>query len=303
MTVQIELPDNFSVDAFLSFHRRDNAIVSEQITERTLQKAIMLNAKPVVLTFMFGNKTVQVSAKVAGSGPLVNKGALENESIEQLAIHMLGLRQSSGEFEHKFSDHPQVGELIQRQRGLRVPQTATPFEALSWAIIGQQISVAAAVSIRRRMIISAGQSLTGEALSHAYPDANDLLLLGHDGLRASGFSQNKAATMIRVCEGVVEYDFLPAHVSSQTEMQRVVDKLVAIKGIGPWTVSYALLRGYAWLDGSLHGDVAVRRNLQPFLSLDEPPSAKDTEKWLNQFSPWRALIAAHLWQSQSLSGF
>jgi DNA-3-methyladenine glycosylase II len=57
------------------------------------------------------------------------------------------------------------------------------------------------------------------------------------------------------------------------------------------------------LDGSLHGDVAVRRNLQLLLNTAEKPDEKTTQSWLATFSPWRALIAAHLWKMQKVEGF
>ena len=72
-------------------------------------------------------------------------------------------------------------------------------------------------------------------------------------------------------------------------------RLAAIRGIGPWTIEYTLLRGFGHLDGSLHGDVAVRRKLQLLLGREEQISAAETEHWLAQFTPWRALVAAHLW--------
>lgn len=70
-------------------------------------------------------------------------------------------------------------------------------------------------------------------------------------------------------------------------------------GIGPWTLNYTLLRGFGWLDGSLHGDVAVRRGLQLLLESDEKITEAEAQTWLVEFSPWRALVAAHLWAAKS----
>jgi DNA-3-methyladenine glycosylase II len=78
-------------------------------------------------------------------------------------------------------------------------------------------------------------------------------------------------------------------------VEEVRESLLRLRGIGPWTVNYALLRGFGWLDGSLHGDVAVRRKLQRLLGASASMSEADTQSWLAQFSPWRALVAAHLW--------
>ncbi|MNG37440.1 hypothetical protein D3C84_1247910 [compost metagenome] len=60
-------------------------------------------------------------------------------------------------------------------------------------------------------------------------------------------------------------------------------------------MDYALLRGFARLDGSLHGDVAVRRQLQRLLGAAEKLEQGFVRDWLAPFSPWRALVAAHLW--------
>jgi DNA-3-methyladenine glycosylase II len=59
-----------------------------------------------------------------------------------------------------------------------------------------------------------------------------------------------------------------------------------------------LLRGYGWLDGSLHGDAAVRRVIKTLMAVEQV-SEKEAQQWLQAFSPWRALLAAHLWAWQS----
>jgi len=78
------------------------------------------------------------------------------------------------------------------------------------------------------------------------------------------------------------------------------ERLLAVRGIGPWTVDYVLLRGFGWLDGSLHGDAAVRRGLGRLLGQAAAPDEQAARSWLTPFSPWRALLAAHLWASLAL---
>ncbi|MEG2964454.1 MAG: DNA-3-methyladenine glycosylase 2, partial [Janthinobacterium sp.] len=73
--------------------------------------------------------------------------------------------------------------------------------------------------------------------------------------------------------------------------------LLAVKGIGPWTVNYALLRGYGYADCSLHGDVAIRAALQKLLGEESKPDMARTEQWLRQYAPHRTMAAAHLWAS------
>lgn len=85
-------------------------------------------------------------------------------------------------------------------------------------------------------------------------------------------------------------------------IEHIRQQLLKIRGIGPWIVNYALLRGYGWLDGSLHGDAAVRRGLQILLKHIEPVDENQTRQWLENLAPWRALVAAHLWKLVSNDG-
>ena len=88
---------------------------------------------------------------------------------------------------------------------------------------------------------------------------------------------------------------------TRAELETLRKTLLDIRGLGPWSVHYALLRGYAWMDGSLHGDVAVRRAIQQLQGDVTPPTAREAETWLADFRPWRSLLAAHLWKSLSLN--
>ena len=112
---------------------------------------------------------------------------------------MLGLTQRVEEFEQVYRAHPQLGALIARHPGLRVPLTATPFEALTWAITGQQISVRAAIALRRKLIEVTGLKHSG-GLS-CYPDAGRLVRLTEHDLHQAGFSQAKARTLIALSHG------------------------------------------------------------------------------------------------------
>ena len=226
---------------------------------------------------------------------------------------MLGLIYAPGQLELAHGDHPELGALLSRQAGLHVPGSPTPFEALTWAITGQQITVAVAVSLRRKLIALAGEPLAqgGDMPAlHAYPDAQRVAALGLNALRGAGFSQAKAQTLLAVAQAVAEgqlpLDDWAARSAAgrwaEEDVAAASAQLLAVKGIGPWTVNYTLLRGYGWPDGSLHGDVAVRRAIG-LLTGGDKPDARAASDWLEQFKPWRALVAAHLWASLADSAY
>jgi len=291
---RIALPPGFRAEDILEFHRRDPQAFAERVAPGRLQKGLLVNGEAACLSLGFHPEHVDAELAIDSRSTAANEKALT-----LLVCRMLGLTQRIEVFEQEYRQHPQLGPLVARQSGLRVPLAATPFEALTWAITGQQISVGAAVSMRRKLIKAAGQ-IHSSGLA-CYPDAAQLAQLTEADLRAAGFSANKAQTLItvstRVLSGELPLDAWQENLPVDTLRERLLD----IRGIGPWTVNYTLLRGFGWLDGSLHGDVAVRRGMQILLDRPDKISEKAAQQWLAEFSPWRALLAAHLWALKSLA--
>nr|WP_281415727.1 AlkA N-terminal domain-containing protein [Pelotalea chapellei] len=289
----IQLPPDFRLQDVLSFHKRDQLMAAERVEGYTLHKGLVWQGHAACLTINFHPLQAEAILAIDGS-PADNMST----SLDQMVRRMLGLTQQIEEFEATYRHHPEAGPLIVQHPGLRVPLSATPFEALTWAIIGQQISLHAAIAVRRRLIQAAGMQHSSGL--YCYPDAAGIEHTSEEQLRQAGLSQSKTRTLIELSRRNLE-NLLPLEEwTINLPVDEMREKLLLVPGIGPWTINYALLRGYGWLDGSLHGDVAVRRNLQTLLDHPEKISEKYARDWLEEFSPWRALIAAHLWAMKSL---
>ncbi|MBS0542744.1 MAG: DNA-3-methyladenine glycosylase 2 [Proteobacteria bacterium] len=286
------LPAAFRRREILAFHRRDAQEIAEAVaeseTDALLRKGLVWNGAPAHLQVRFRADCVEASMVIDGAGDPA--GA---ERFEGMVHRMLGLAQEVDAFERRHRDHPQIGGLILRQAGLRVPVAATPFEALTWAVTGQQISLGVAVSLRRKLILAAGVRNSWGLM--CYPDPDRVAALSVDALRQAGFSTAKANTLLTVARLAADGG-LPLDAWLQAPpIAEIRRRLLDVRGIGPWTVDYTLLRGFGWMDGSLHGDAAVRRGLQALLGSEDRISESEACAWLAQFSPWRALLAAHLW--------
>lgn len=285
----LPLPTNYRMKDILSFHARDVLAVAETVEANRLSKGIVWHGSPACLTIRFLSRVAEIELSIDHT-PV----SLAVDELSTLAVRMLGLNQPIDIFEDSVGQHPQLGELINHQFGLRIPVAPTAFEALSWAIIGQQISVSVAISIRRKFIQLVG--LRHSSSLYCYPDAQHVAGLSIDGLRYAGFSHNKAQTLLTVSQMAVSGELELNNSQKEPPIEQIRQQLLKIRGIGPWTVNYALLRGYGWLDGSLHGDAAVRRGLQVLLNPVEPMDENQARQWLDNFAPWRALVAAHLWE-------
>ncbi|NNG22709.1 DNA-3-methyladenine glycosylase family protein [Telluria aromaticivorans] len=288
----IALPPGYRIQDVLAFHSRDAEGVAEQVGPQGLRKGVLLDGVPVVLevTFDAGAARCTVDADGGLTPALL---ARANEAL----LNILGLRIDPAAFAAFVRNDPLLAPLVARQPGLRIVQSATVFEALTWAIIGQQINLPFAISLRRSFIQVAGRPHTSGLW--CYPEAQDVASLALEDLTSRKFSRSKAETLLRlaqlVSDGAVVLD-------RERPVAEVMQELLAIKGIGPWTVNYALLRGYGYPDCSLHGDVAIRTAFHRLLGGDERPDIPATERLLEPYAPHRTMAAAYLWASLSDAG-
>lgn len=289
----LALPPHYRLQDVLAFHRRDSESVAEQVGEQSLRKGLLLDGSAAVLSISFDAAHAPTSARYQ----LDVDGATTSSAKAQLegVLHsVLGLRLDPLPFCDFAADDALFGALTRAQPGLRVVQSATLFEALTWAIIGQQINLTFAIALRRTLIQQAGRQHSSGLW--CYPDAAAVAALDVEALTSRKFSRAKAETVLRLARLVADGS-LQLELSASNSIEQVSAALLAVKGIGPWTVNYGLLRGYGYADCSLHGDVAVRAALQHLLGEDSKPDMARTEQILARYSPHRTMAAAHLWAS------
>jgi DNA-3-methyladenine glycosylase II len=285
--LSIALPPGYRSADVIAFHARDLEGVAEQVSPGRIRKGVLLDGVPVLLDVTLSATQAQciVDADQALAAASL---ARAHEALRDI----LGLRIDPAPFEAIAQGDALLGAVVQRQPGLRIVQSASVFEALTWAIIGQQINLAFAIALRRTFILQAGRRHRSGLW--CYPEAADVARLDLDALTSRKFSGAKAETLLRVARMAHQGEL---SLSRDDDPALASQALLAVKGIGPWTVNYALLRGYGYPDCSLHGDVAVRAAFQRLLGEESKPGIARTEELLTRYAPHRTMAAAYLWAS------
>ena len=287
MRISIPLPPGYRCADVLAFHSRDLDGVAEQVTGERIRKGVLMDGVAVLLdvTLTQGMALCEVQA----DGVLT---ASAGAKVDEALHNILGLRIDPAPFLALAKDDPLLGACARRNAGLRIVQSATIFEALTWAIIGQQINLPFAIALRRSFIMQAGRQHSSGLW--CYPEAPDVARLAQEALTSRKFSRAKADTLLRLARLVASGELTLARTDAPDQVER---SLLAVKGIGPWTVNYALLRGYGYPDCSLHGDVAIRTAFQRLLHEDAKPGIARTQALLEPYRPHRTMAAACLWAS------
>nr|WP_312548029.1 DNA-3-methyladenine glycosylase 2 [Massilia sp.] len=288
-TLILPLPAQYRIEDVLAFHARDAEGLAEQVGADNVRKAVLLDGVPVLFDVRLG--AAAAACRIEADGAL-GEGAqvLARDALRNI----LALRIDPAPFADVVRDDAAFGPLVRRQPGLRIVQSATVFEALTWAIIGQQINLPFAISLRRTFIEQAGRRHSSGLW--CYPEAADVARLDLETLTSRKFSRAKAETLLRVARLAAEGELV---LRQDDAPERAGAALLAIKGIGPWTVNYTLLRGYGYADCSLHGDVAVRSAIGRLTGAATKPDIAQAEAWLAAYRPHRTMAAAYLWASLS----
>lgn len=281
----IALPAGYRHADAYAFHGRDADALAERVDPDAgrIRKGVLLDGVATVLDIAL--HADRAECVVDADGPLPAGAARD------VLLNMLGLRIDPAPFERMVERDPLFKPVVARLPGLRVIQSATVFEALTWAVIGQQINLPFAIALRRTFIAQAGRAHPGGLW--CYPEAADVARLDLEQLTSRKFSGAKAETLLRLARLVADGTLSLARTADPDD---VGARLLAVKGIGPWTVNYALLRGWGYADCSLEGDVAVR-NAIGRLRGEERPGLREAQAFLAAYRPHRTMAAAYLWAS------
>ncbi len=275
----IALPPGYRPGEVLAYHARDPQGLTERSEGNRIWKALPTADGPVVLQLTL--EPAQVYAQVHGERRL---SAASMAVLHGDALHMLGLVNRIDEFERKHA------AFVEPRRGLRLPLIPRGFDALCWAITGQQINLSFAGALRRAMIGLAGEKV-GSMITH--PTAPALAALDVPALTALRYSASKARYLIDAAGAVAggQLDIENITLGSAVAAEA---RLIAQRGVGIWTARYVLMRrGFA--DSAPVGDSALATALQRVHELPERPDARDTERLMMRFAPNRSLASMHLW--------
>lgn len=190
-------------------------------------------------------------------------------------------------------DFPGLRAELEANPGTRIPGALEPAEMVVRAILGQQVTVAAARTALTRLVGETAPPLPHHAsrpgVTHAFPDAASVAAAAASDVVRGPAARKRAlaAACTAIAAGEVRLD--PG--ATREELTSSLEKL---PGIGPWTSNYVAFRVLGSADVFLTGDVAVR-NGAARLGLPAEPRALLAAT--ASFAPWRSYLMLHLWRA------
>ncbi len=191
----------------------------------------------------------------------------------------------------RLSQDPLFGPWVKQVGTIRVPvSTEQPFYYLARSIVYQQLAGAAASTIHRRFIEALGRDVTPEKV----------LRVRETTLRKAGLSGSKLAA-IRDLASKVRSGEVEVHDLHEQNDDEVVDRLVKVRGIGPWTAQMYLMFRLHRPDVWPVLDYGVRAGFAKIQGVADLPSVKQLGPLGDTYRPWRSAAAFYCWRALELS--
>jgi AraC family transcriptional regulator, regulatory protein of adaptative response / DNA-3-methyladenine glycosylase II len=218
-------------------------------------------------------------AVVAVGDGLVAGDRRDRAGAEAALRRLVGSRDAAAAADAHFASDPFLGPLAAARPGLRVPGTVDGGELAIRAVLGQQVSLAAARTLAARLVTAAGEPLPAPVgtLTHAWPAPEAIVEFA--GAMAMPRSRQRAVAA------------LAGALAGGLRLEPGADvraELLALPGVGPWTAEYVAMRALGDPDAWLPTDLGVRHGLARLGA-----GVEAAEAW----RPFRAHAVVHLWAS------
>jgi AraC family transcriptional regulator of adaptative response / DNA-3-methyladenine glycosylase II len=201
---------------------------------------------------------------------------------------LLDVDADAEEIDRHLARDPLLAPRVAARPGLRVPGAWDPFELAVRAILGQQVSVAAARTLAGRIAALCGErtGAADDATALVFPGPERLADARLDGI---GLTRARAAAVSALARAAADD---PALLRPGGELEATIERLDALPGVGRWTAQVIAMRAFREPDAFPDGDLGLVRALERAGAGGSPAEVlRRAERW----RPWRAYAALHLW--------
>ncbi len=265
--------------------------VLDRVGERSYARAVRLAGRDLLISITASEEASSLQLTVSGA-------SLAADALEAAAAwvrHTFALDEDVSEFERLGAGDPIFGSLIARYPGLRLTLIAEPFEALLWAVIGQQVNIAFARKLRLTLLELSGRE--GEFAGGRYPlmpMPAAVAALDPAVLRARQFSQQKASYVIGLATAVASGALDFAAVAALPPAEALV-YLTGFRGVGRWTAEYLLMRGLGQRDSIPAADVGLQTVIGRHYGYGRKATEAEVRRLAERWLGWHSWAAFYWW--------
>ena len=289
----ISVPNEFSFGLALSFLERSPKELLHSVSDFQVSKAIHIGTSKIAFK-LTSKKSNQLEVCVLSGSPLQK---FEKTQLVQFITEWFDLATDIRPFYSLVKNDMLLGPLTEKYFGYRIIGQPDLFESLVWAVIGQQINLQFAYTLKQRFVEQFGEKHTvGDKVYYLFPTPQVVSTLSDEHLLPLQFSRQKSK-----CAVLIAQAFLSGGISKEKlrEMpfQQAKEKLMSIKGVGNWTANYALMKTFRYPEAFPLEDAGVHNAIKNLKKMKTKPTLDQVKRIFKKYKGWEAYATLYLWKS------
>ncbi|MDP4164683.1 MAG: DNA-3-methyladenine glycosylase [Bacillota bacterium] len=282
-TIKIEGPYNF--DRVLERLSLDPLNRVNQV-ERSVKLPLFIEDEPYVVTIVATGTVEEPSFELSGTdGKQITSLVERTAEIFQWNIPLKNI--------HEHFQQTDLNEIFQEHLGTPIVLDFDPFGCLLKCIIHQQLNLSFAHTLTERFVKAFGYEIDGVPF---YPKPETVAALTVEQLRELQFSGRKAEYTIGIAQAVASGELDLDSLTHESE-EVIFNKLIKIRGIGPWTVQNFMMFGLGRSNLFPTGDIGLQNALKKLYRLEAKPTLEQMENYMKNWNPYLSYASLYLWRS------
>lgn len=292
MTVtRLTLPAEFSFERNLEFLKRSPKEILHRVEGNNVLKLLLVENELVL--FSVSDEKEKLAVRFLNTEP----SSQLKKHVQQYVTEWFDLETDLSPFYKLAKKDDLLKDLVKRFYGYRIIGQPDLFESLVWAVLGQQINLQFAYTLKQRFVEKFGESLIwNEKTYHVFPSPARVASLTDDDLLPLQFSRQKSKYTALIAqafaEGVVSKEKLRG-----MPFEEAKEVLMKIKGVGNWTANYALMKTFRYPNAFPLEDAGLHNAIKNQLGLKAKPGLDRVKKIFKAYKGWEAYATLYLWKS------
>jgi DNA-3-methyladenine glycosylase II len=289
--IEIDVPEEFSFQHCLVYLNRSDIECLHRIKKEEFYKLLKFEDVNVLINISMGVKKLRVTFVDEVPTKWVR------EQVAKYVWDMFDLGTDLTPF-YKLAEKDSIIKiLVDKYKGLRIVKINDMFEAICWAIIGQQINLKFAYTLKKRLVECYGEKMLYNNEEYfLFPTPQVISKLGVSDLKPLQFTTRKAEYIIGIANLFNDKTIKKEELALEKSYENLKKKLVAIRGVGNWTADYTIMKCFDINDAFPIADVGIHNALKGILGLDRKPTIKEIEKLSENWKGWEAYVTFYLWR-------
>ncbi|PCD09784.1 DNA-3-methyladenine glycosylase [Peribacillus simplex] len=292
--LRIRAPKEFRFSENLKYLSRSSNECLFDIVDQKIYRALVVENETLLVEISAMNETELIVRFPGRTAPMDNQ---VKDAVSQYVRHWFDLETNLLPFYELAQNDPLLQKPVSQFFGLRNMGIPDLFEAIAWGILGQQINLTYAYTLKRRLVEGFGEYVEFEGKQYwLFPTPDAIAKLTVEDFADLRMTVKKCEYLIGVAQLIAEGELTKEKLLNAKDIKEAEKMLTNIRGIGPWTANYVLMRCLRFPAAFPIDDVGLHNSMKLLLQTEAKPTKAEILKLSEAWADWESYATFYLWR-------